>query len=70
MLTERTLPSCSATKTRPKVRRPKNKERPLEVQVAALSEMLGQTPLLMKSSNTMAAREFIPEDTVLGRTEE
>lgn len=41
ILTERMLPSCSATNTKAKVRRPKKRERPRDAQVEALGEMLG-----------------------------
>ena len=58
-------PSCSATKTRAKVSRPKKRERPRDHQVEASSERLGRKLPLTKSSRTIAAREFIPDDTVL-----
>ena len=64
-LTDKTSPSLSATNTRQNVRRPKNIESPLEILVAVASSILGQHPLLTKSSNTIAAKEFIPDDTVL-----
>ena len=53
------------TKTKPKAAPPYKKHKTIEIIVAVRSSMFGQHPLLMKSSNVIAAREFIPEERVL-----
>ena len=60
-------PSFSATNTNAKVSKPKNKDNILEVKVACFSFIDFQTGLI-KSSKTMAAKEFIPDETVLKKT--
>ena len=64
-LTDIRFARFAATKTKLRVARPKKIERHLDTRRAELSDKSGMQSSLMKSSRVIAAKEFIPDDTVL-----
>jgi hypothetical protein len=65
ILTCKTLPSFSATKTKTKDKIPKMRERILDILVALASSMFLKQYGRTKSSKVIAANELTPEETVL-----